>query len=339
MGGSKLRRLWEGSMVFDWRRLFSLPARMETFLLSGSVSRTGENITHFLVFGKVHLFAQVKAKCVVTRSQVTRMPFHCLSDVETLKSNLTFIRHLTRNWALLSLWQKARFCFNASPSRVNVNCNHGWALRRAIRWFSCKTGRRLYQTNGYSGIDMPRCGRRLWPHLESLSPLQIPTDWLHSTLLPGVWSQIFISLWTSFRFGVPEAITLLLRQPGILVNSRTIQVDCLCEIGSNDFPRVPLHCWSVQSMVTWRWWGCFWRTRGWTWGWWTTRAGPHPSLHTSPSQDGARSCWCCRLQLHQRDEIGDPRAGEKRDGAEELAEECSEEKVDDETRWYLSKIF
>ena len=133
MGGSKLRRLWEGSMVFDWRRLFSLPARMETFLLSGSVSRTGENITQFLVFGKVHLFAQVKAKCVVTRSQVTRMPFHCLSDVETLKSNLTFIRHLTRNWALLSLWQKARFCFNASPSRVNVNCNHGWALRRAIR--------------------------------------------------------------------------------------------------------------------------------------------------------------------------------------------------------------
>ena len=26
------------------------------------------------------------------------------------------------------------------------------------------------------------------------------------------------------RFGVPEAVTLLLRQPGILVNSRTIQV-------------------------------------------------------------------------------------------------------------------
>ena len=36
--------------------------------------------------------------------------------------------------------------------------------------------------------------------------------------------QILISFCTCFRFGVAEAIALLLRQPGILVNSKTIQV-------------------------------------------------------------------------------------------------------------------
>ena len=55
---------------------------------------------------------------------------------------------------------------------------------------------------------------------------------------------------------------------------------------------------------------------------------PHPP----PSQDGARGGWRCGLQLHQRDQAGDPRVGEKRDREEEPAEECSEEKVDDETR-------
>ena len=57
-----------------------------------------------------------------------------------------------------------------------------------------------------------------------------------------------------------------------------------------------------------------------------------PPLTPYPSQDGARGGWRCRLQLHQRDQAGDPRVGEKRDGEEERAEECSEEKVDDETR-------
>ena len=69
---------------------------METCLSSGSVWRTGEP-TYFLVCRKLHLFVQVKAKCFVIRSRLTgENAISLFIRGETLKSNLTFFRHLTR---------------------------------------------------------------------------------------------------------------------------------------------------------------------------------------------------------------------------------------------------
>ena len=48
------------------------------------------------------------------------------------------------------------------------------------------------------------------------------------------------------RFGVPEAVTLLLRQPGILVNSRTIQVKSLI-VGDDSCARARLLSWWEPS--------------------------------------------------------------------------------------------
>ena len=48
------------------------------------------------------------------------------------------------------------------------------------------------------------------------------------------------------RFGVPEAVTLLLRQPGILVNSRTIQVKSLI-LGVDSCARARLLSWWEPS--------------------------------------------------------------------------------------------
>ena len=50
------------------------------------------------------------------------------------------------------------------------------------------------------------------------------------------------------RFGVPEAVTLLLRQPGILVNSRTIQVKPLI-LGGDSCARALLLSWWEPSTV------------------------------------------------------------------------------------------
>jgi len=81
-----------------------------------------------------------------------------------------------------------RFCLE---NRVNVNCNHGWALRRAIRHRHAEVWEAIVASPGLA--------------------------------LSSANSHGLTALHTAARFGVPEAITLLLRQPGILVNSRTIQ--------------------------------------------------------------------------------------------------------------------
>merc|ERR1719234_1578555 len=81
-----------------------------------------------------------------------------------------------------------RFCLE---NRVNVNCNHGWALRRAIRHRHAEVWEAIVASHGVA---------------------------LSSANTHGL-----TALHTAARFGVAEAITLLLRQPGILVNSRTIQ--------------------------------------------------------------------------------------------------------------------
>merc|ERR1719341_536500 len=81
-----------------------------------------------------------------------------------------------------------RFCLD---NRVNVNCNHGWALRRAIR-------------HGHAEV---------WETLAASPGVAVSSANTHG----------LTALHTAARFGVTEAITLLLRQPGILVNSRTIQ--------------------------------------------------------------------------------------------------------------------
>jgi len=81
-----------------------------------------------------------------------------------------------------------RFCLE---NRVNVNCNHGWALRRAIR-------------HGHAEV---------WETLAASPGVAVSSANTHG----------LTALHTAARFGVTEAITLLLRQPGILVNSRTIQ--------------------------------------------------------------------------------------------------------------------
>merc|ERR1712012_341145 len=79
--------------------------------------------------------------------------------------------------------------------RVNVNCNHGWGLRRAIRHHR----------------------QEVWEAIVSSPGVAISSANSHG----------MTALHTAARFGVPEAVTLLLRQPGILVNSRTIQVKSL----------------------------------------------------------------------------------------------------------------
>jgi len=81
-----------------------------------------------------------------------------------------------------------RFCLENS---VNVNCNRGWALRRAIR-------------HGHAEV---------WEAIAAFPGVAISSANTHG----------LTALHTAARFGVAEAVTMLLRQPGILVNSRTVQ--------------------------------------------------------------------------------------------------------------------
>ena len=104
-----------------------------------------------------HLFAQVKAKCVVTWSRLTRTPFHCLSGVETLKSNLTFIRHLTRS-ELTRLGQVLPELFF-----IQGECElQPWlGTQKSNQVMIGLQNRIKTSSNQYSGTDMPRSGRRL----------------------------------------------------------------------------------------------------------------------------------------------------------------------------------
>jgi len=111
--------------------------------------------------------------------------------------------------------------------RVNVNCNHGWGLRRAIRHHRQEVWEAIVSSPGVAISSANSHG---------MTALHTAARYLRSL-------DIFLDF---SRFGVPEAVTLLLRQPGILVNSRTIQVKSLI-VGDDSCARARLLSWWEPS--------------------------------------------------------------------------------------------